>query len=74
MFSTSASKQNTCLFKLDLRYVYRDLANEDDLVEIDDNFSEHLIDRLEFGDNIIRTLFDNFVTKYIIQPAATGSK
>ncbi|CAF1183420.1 unnamed protein product [Adineta ricciae] len=58
----------------DLRYVYRDLANEDDLVEIDDNFSEHLIDRLEFGDNIIRTLFDNFVTKYIIQPAATGTR
>ncbi|CAF1050170.1 unnamed protein product [Adineta ricciae] len=58
----------------DLRYVYRDLANEDDLVEIDDNFSEQLIDRLEFGDNIIRTLFDNFVTKYIIQPAATGTR
>ncbi|UJR14875.1 hypothetical protein I4U23_001860 [Adineta vaga] len=54
----------------DLRYVYRDLANEDDLVEINDHFPNQLTDRLEFGDNLIRILFDNFLTKYIVQPAA----
>ena len=58
----------------DLRYVYRDLANDEDLIEIDDDFSENLIERLEFGDHLIRTLFDNLLRKYIIQAAKEQSK
>jgi len=61
-------------FLLDLRYVYRDLANEEDLVDIDDDFPNNLVDRLEFGDNIIRTLFDGLLRKYIVQPAEFQSK
>ncbi|CAF1409889.1 unnamed protein product [Adineta steineri] len=53
----------------DLRYVYRDLANDEDLVEINTEFPDSLIDRLEFGDNFIRTLFDDFLRKYLVQPA-----
>ncbi|CAF1160013.1 unnamed protein product [Rotaria sordida] len=53
----------------DLRCVYSELANNEDLVEIDDNFPDNLIDRLEFGDTFIRTLFDDLVRKYIVQPA-----
>jgi hypothetical protein len=59
---------------LDLRYVYRSLINNDELVEINDDFSDNLIDRLEFGDNFIRILFDGFLRKYIIQPAKTECK
>ncbi|CAF4149215.1 unnamed protein product, partial [Rotaria sp. Silwood1] len=57
------------IFLLDLRCVYSELANSEDLVEINDDFSNNLIDRLEFGDTFIRTLFDGLLKKYIIQPA-----
>jgi hypothetical protein len=60
-------------FLLDLRYIYRDLANTDDLVEINEDFPDNLIDRLEFGDNLIRTLFDGLIRKYIVQPANAES-
>ena len=62
------------LYSLDLRYVYRHLINNDDLVEINDDFPDNLIDRLEFRDNLIRTLFDNLVRKYIVQAAKTEGK
>jgi len=62
------------LYSLDLRYVYRHLINDNDLVEINDDFPDNLIDRLEFGDNLIRTLFDNLLRKYIVQPMKTESK
>jgi hypothetical protein len=50
------------------------LTNEDDLVEINNDFPDSLIDSLEFGDNFIRTLFDGLLRKYIVQPAKAGSK
>jgi hypothetical protein len=50
------------------------LANEEDLVDIDDDFPNNLVDRLEFGDNIIRTLFDSLLRKYIVQPAEFQSR
>ncbi|CAF3471943.1 unnamed protein product [Rotaria socialis] len=53
----------------DLRYVYCQFANDEDLLEINDAFPEKLIDRLEFGDNLIRILFDGLLRKYLVQPA-----
>jgi hypothetical protein len=59
---------------LDLRYVYHSLVNNDDLVEINDDFPDNLIDRLEFGDNLIRIFLDGFLRKYLVQPAKIESK
>ncbi|CAF3295658.1 unnamed protein product [Rotaria sp. Silwood2] len=53
----------------DLRCVYGQLSNNEDLVEINDDFPDDLIDRLEFGDTFIRTLFDGLLRKLIVQPA-----
>ncbi|CAF1959714.1 unnamed protein product [Rotaria magnacalcarata] len=53
----------------DLRYIYCQFANDEDLLEINDAFPEKLIDRLEFGDNLIRILFDGLLRKYLVQPA-----
>jgi hypothetical protein len=50
------------------------LANADDLVEISDEFPKKLIDRLEFGDHLIQTLFSDLLKKYIVQPATIESK
>lgn len=53
----------------DLRYVYSSLANDDDVIDINENFSQNLIDRLEFNDNLIQILFDRLLQKYIIEPS-----
>ncbi|CAF4250151.1 unnamed protein product, partial [Rotaria magnacalcarata] len=63
------TKVNYIIFLLDLRYIYCQFANDEDLLEINDAFPEKLIDRLEFGDNLIRILFDGLLRKYLVQPA-----
>lgn len=59
---------------IDLRYVYQSLANEDDVIDISEDFSQNLINRLEFNDNLIKTLFDRLLQKYIIEPTKSRSK
>lgn len=60
--------------RLDLRDVFNDLANADGLVEINVDLPDNLLDRLEFRDNLIRTLFDSLLRKYLVQSAAQSSK
>ena len=59
---------------VDLRYVFHEFANEDDLVEINSELPDKLLDRLEFRDHLIRTLFDSLLRKYLVQAAAQSSK
>ena len=58
----------------DLRFVYHELVNDEDVVEIDNDFPDKILDRLEFRDHFIRTLFDGLIRKYLVQPALQGSK
>ena len=58
---------------LDLRCIYRDLANEENSIEITDDFSDLLIDRLEFSDQLIRTVLDDLLRKHIVQAAKDQS-
>ena len=58
----------------DLRYVFHEFANEEDLVEINSDLPDKLLDRLEFRDHLIRTLFDSLLRKYLVQAAAQASK
>lgn len=62
------------MFLLDLRYVYCSLLNSDGLIEINDDFPNHLIDRLEFDDNLIRTVFDNLLKTCFVQRIQGESK
>jgi hypothetical protein len=57
-------------FCIDLRYVFHDLANNEDLVEINNDLPNKLLDRLEFRDYLRRTLFESLVKKYLVQAAA----
>jgi len=59
---------------IDLRSVYLELANNEDLVEINNDLPNELLDRLEFHEHIIRTFFDSLLRKYLVQAAAQGSK
>ncbi len=59
---------------IDLRSVFLELANNEDLVEINNDLPNELLDRLEFHEHIIRTFFDSFLRKYLVQAAAQGSK
>ena len=61
-------------FLLDLRFVFHDLANADGLVEINAELPDKLLDRLEFRDHLIRTLFDSLLRKYLVQSAAQSRK
>lgn len=59
---------------LELRYVFHELANSADVVEIDQTLPDKLLERLEFRDQLIRTLFDTLLRKYLVQAVAQGSK
>jgi hypothetical protein len=59
---------------LDLRYVFHELVNGDDVVEIDNDLPDRILDRLEFRDHFIRTLFDSLIRKYLVQPALQASE
>jgi hypothetical protein len=59
---------------LDLRYVFHELVNDDDVVEIDNDLPDRILDRLEFRDHFIRTLFDSLIRKYLVQPALQASE
>ncbi|CAF3156375.1 unnamed protein product [Rotaria sp. Silwood2] len=58
----------------DLRYVFHELANDEDLVEINNDLPDRLLDRLEFHDHLIRTLFDGLLRKYLVQSAAQENR
>lgn len=62
------------LFFIELRSVFDELANGGDLVEIDDDLPAKLLDRLEFRDYIIRTLFESLIQKYLVQSVVQASK
>ncbi len=61
-------------FFLDLRHVFHEIANDEDLVEINTDLPDKILDRLEFRDHFIRTLFDSLIRKYLVQSALQGSK
>ena len=61
-------------FIIDLRYVFHELANDDELVEIDNDLPNKILDRLEFHDHFIQTLFDGLIRKYLVQAANQSSK
>ncbi|UJR31832.1 hypothetical protein I4U23_019309 [Adineta vaga] len=54
----------------ELRYVFHELANNEDVVEIDNDLPDKLLDRLEFRDQLIRTLFDSLFRKYLVEASA----
>ncbi|CAF3803794.1 unnamed protein product, partial [Adineta steineri] len=65
---------NLAIIMQDLRYVFHEIANDEDLVEIDKDLPDKLLDRLEFRDHIIRTLFDSLLRKYLVQAAAQRNR
>ncbi|CAM4782059.1 unnamed protein product [Rotaria magnacalcarata] len=58
----------------DLRYVFHELANDEHLVEINNDLSAKLLDRLEFRDYFIQSLFDNIIRKYIVESAVQTNR
>jgi hypothetical protein len=48
-------------------------VNNEEVIEINDDFPDKLTERLEFGDNLIRTLFDSLIRKYIVEAAKAES-
>ncbi|CAM2724985.1 unnamed protein product [Rotaria socialis] len=58
----------------DLRYVFHELANDEHLVEINNDLSAKLLDRLEFRDYFIQSLFDSIIRKYIVESAAQANR
>ncbi|CAF1217905.1 unnamed protein product [Rotaria sordida] len=65
---------NLAVIIQDLRYVFHELANDEDLVEINYDLPDKLLDRLEFRDQLIRTLFDSLLRKYLLQSAAQDNR
>ncbi|CAF4325288.1 unnamed protein product, partial [Rotaria magnacalcarata] len=53
---------------------FHELANDEHLVEINNDLSAKLLDRLEFRDYFIQSLFDNIIRKYIVESAVQTNR
>ena len=65
--SLTSTTGSHLFFLVDLRFIYRDLATNGESIEINEEFSTKLVDRLEFGDERIRKIFEHFLRKYFVE-------
>ncbi|CAF1133464.1 unnamed protein product, partial [Didymodactylos carnosus] len=53
-----------------IRNIFRDLTNDDNIVEINDELPKRLLSRLKMRNHLLQTLFEGVLVKYIAEAAS----